>query len=102
MKTKKHKTKKSIKQNRTESARQIAARRRIGCPGVGMFRMKELEPADYNPREIAAEALEGLSNSIRRFGCVEPIVGQSSERAATFRCHLPCERRPQSNWSYKT
>jgi len=39
------KTKKSIKQKRIESARQIADRRRIGCPGVGMFKMKDLEPA---------------------------------------------------------
>jgi hypothetical protein len=68
------KTKKSSKQKRTESARQIAARRRIGCPGVGMFKMKDLELADYNPRVIDAEALEGLTNSISRFGCVEPIV----------------------------
>ncbi|GAH74444.1 unnamed protein product, partial [marine sediment metagenome] len=74
MTTKKQQTKKSIKQNRTASARQIAARRRIGCPGVGMFKMKDLEPAGYNPREIDAEALEGLTNSISRFGCVEPIV----------------------------
>jgi ParB-like chromosome segregation protein Spo0J len=39
-----------------------------------MFKMKDLEPAGYNPREIDAEALEGLTNSISRFGCVEPIV----------------------------
>jgi len=54
-------------------AGQIAARR-IGCPGVGMFRLNQLKTADYNPRVIAAEALEGLMNSISRFGCVEPIV----------------------------
>jgi len=64
----KNKTKKSIKQKRIESARQIAARRRIGCPGVGMFKMKDLTPADYNPREIIPEALEGLTNSLSRFG----------------------------------
>jgi hypothetical protein len=74
MKTRKQKAKKAIKQNRTASARQVSARRRIGCPGVGMFKMKDLEPAGYNPREIDAEALEGLTNSISRFGCVEPIV----------------------------
>jgi len=71
---KKAKTKRRIKQSRTASARQNAARRRIGCPGVSMFKMKDLAPADYNPREIDATALEGLSNSISRFGCVEPIV----------------------------
>ncbi len=73
-KPKKKTRKKSIKQNRTVAARQVAARRRIGCPGVGMFKMKDLEPAGYNPREIDTEALEGLTNSISRFGCVEPIV----------------------------
>ena len=74
MKAKKIKSKKSIKHNRSESARQVAARRRIGSPGVGMFKMKDLKPAGYNPREINVEALEGLTNSISRFGCVEPIV----------------------------
>ena len=70
----KSKTKKSIKKKaRTKSAGQIAARR-IGCPGVGMFRLDQLKSAGYNPRVIVAEALEGLTNSIRRFGCVEPIV----------------------------
>ena len=66
--------KKAIKKSRTASARQNAARRRIGCPGVGMFKMKDLEPAGYNPREIDIVALAGLTNSISRFGCVEPIV----------------------------
>ena len=66
--------KKAIKKSRTVSARRSAARRRIGCPGVGMFKMKELEPAGYNPREIDIVAMAGLTNSISRFGCVEPIV----------------------------
>ena len=67
------KSKKSVKKPRTKSVGQIAGRR-IGCPGVGMFRLDQLNPADYNPRVIAAEMLEGLMNSISRFGCVEPIV----------------------------
>jgi len=74
MTAKKQQTKKSIKQKRTGPARQVAAGRRIGCPGVGMFKMKDLAPADYNPREIEPGALEGLANSLDRFGCVEPIV----------------------------
>ena len=73
-KMKKVKAKRAVKQSRTASARQDAARRRIGCPGICMFKMKDLKPAGYNPREIEAQALEGLSNSISRFGCVEPIV----------------------------
>lgn len=34
----------------------------------------ELMPADYNPRTIDADALEGLGHSIDRFGLVEPII----------------------------
>ena len=67
------KAKNSVKSARAKSAGQIAARR-IGCPGVNMFRLSQLKLAGYNPRVIATEALEGLTNSIRRFGCVEPIV----------------------------
>lgn len=74
MKAKKVKAKRAVKQSRTASARQDAARRRIGCPGVCMFKMKDLKLAGYNPREIEAQALEGLANSLDRFGCVEPIV----------------------------
>jgi len=43
-------------------------------PEIKKFKLSDLNPADYNPREITDEALEGLSNSIQRFGCVEPIV----------------------------
>lgn len=88
MKTKKLGTRRSIKKTRSESARQIAARRRIGCPGVGMFKMKDLEPAGYNPREIDAEALEGLTNSISRFGGVEhPAVKPVEVFAIPMRVH---------------
>ncbi|MFB0523936.1 MAG: site-specific DNA-methyltransferase [Phycisphaerae bacterium] len=69
----KMKAKKSVKKARMKSAEQIAARR-IGCPGVGIFRLDQLKPAGYNPRVIDAESLAGLTNSISRFGCVEPIV----------------------------
>lgn len=74
MTTKKHTTKKVIKQKRTGHARQVAAGRRIGHPGICMFKLDQLKAAPYNPREIIPEALEGLSNSLSRFGCVEPIV----------------------------
>ena len=46
----------------------------IGCPEVRRFRLNELKPAEYNPRTISDEALEGLARSIEKFGCVEPIV----------------------------
>ena len=38
------------------------------------FKLSELNPAPYNPRTISDESLEGLTNSLRKFGCVEPIV----------------------------
>lgn len=46
----------------------------IGCPSIANFRLDELVAAEYNPRTISDEAMEGLGNSIRKFGCVEPIV----------------------------
>lgn len=33
-----------------------------------------LKPADYNPREISNQAFEGLKESIREFGIVDPII----------------------------
>lgn len=36
--------------------------------------LTDLTPADYNPREISDEALEGLTASIERFGLVQPII----------------------------
>lgn len=67
------KAKKSVKKARTNSAGQIAASR-LGCPGLSKFRLDQLKPAPYNPRVIDDAALEGLTNSLSRFGCVEPIV----------------------------
>lgn len=43
-------------------------------PKIKKFKLKELKAAEYNPRVISDDALEGLANSISRFGCVEPIV----------------------------
>jgi len=34
----------------------------------------ELQPADYNPRTITGEALDGLGESMSAFGVVEPII----------------------------
>jgi DNA modification methylase len=36
--------------------------------------LDDLVPADYNPRTISEAALKGLSNSVDRFGLVEPVV----------------------------
>lgn len=38
------------------------------------IRLKDMKPAEYNPRVISDEALEGLTKSLTRFGCVEPII----------------------------
>jgi len=45
-----------------------------GVPSVAVFGLEELQTADYNPRVISDEALAGLTHSVQRFGCVEPIV----------------------------
>lgn len=37
-------------------------------------KLKELVPADYNPRKISSKAKKGLTESIERFGLVQPIV----------------------------
>jgi len=37
-------------------------------------RMSDMQPADYNPREIRHEALAGLQGSISKFGLLVPIV----------------------------
>lgn len=38
------------------------------------FKLSDISPAEYNPRTINKEALEGLNASLQRFGCVEPII----------------------------
>lgn len=50
------------------------AKKQIVMPGIKTFKISELAAAEYNPRIISKEALAGLTNSIQRFGCVEPIV----------------------------
>jgi len=37
-------------------------------------RMDELIPADYNPRVMDEDSAKGLSESLARFGMVEPVV----------------------------
>lgn len=38
------------------------------------MQLSELTPADYNPRTITDQAMEGLENTIEEFGLVQPIV----------------------------
>ncbi len=46
----------------------------LGCPSIAKFKLTDLRPAKYNPRVITEENLAGLAASIKKFGCVEPIV----------------------------
>lgn len=41
-------------------------------PRIERFKLRDLKPAAYNPRVIGDEALAGLAESIKKFGCVEP------------------------------
>ena len=50
------------------------AKDKLGCPEIRKFRLEQRQPAEYNPREISDDALAGLSASLKKFGCVEPIV----------------------------
>jgi DNA modification methylase len=38
------------------------------------IRLSTINPAEYNPRVISDDALAGLQKSLKRFGCVEPII----------------------------
>jgi len=42
--------------------------------GIKKFKLSEIYPAKYNPRQISKDAFEGLRKSIAKFGCVEPII----------------------------
>ncbi len=45
------------------------------CPKVKMFKLSDIQQAEYNPRVIDASARQGLAKCIERFGLVElPIV----------------------------
>ncbi len=41
---------------------------------IKVMKLAELKPASYNPRTISDEALAGLTESVKRFGLVQPIV----------------------------
>lgn len=72
MKAKKSKKKTRKKTHRVTNSQKAA--QQLGQPGISMFRLNQLQAAKYNPRVIDSAALKGLTDSISRFGCVEPIV----------------------------
>lgn len=41
---------------------------------IKTFKLAQLKGARYNPRLISDDAMAGLAASLKRFGCVEPIV----------------------------
>jgi len=43
-------------------------------PPVRVIPLTEIKPAPYNPRTISEDALNGLAQSLERFGVVEPII----------------------------
>ena len=44
------------------------------APKIETFKLSQITPSDYNPRMIEMVAMDGLLASIKRFGCVEPII----------------------------
>lgn len=46
----------------------------VFTPEIQKFQLSDLVTPKYDLREITDEAFSGLSNSIEKFGCVEPIV----------------------------
>ncbi len=44
------------------------------------MKVKDISPADYNPRTIAEEALDGLGNALDKFGLVQPLVWNERTR----------------------
>ncbi len=43
-------------------------------PEIKTFKTSELQPAPYNPREITEPALVGLSESLKKFGYLQPVI----------------------------
>lgn len=46
---------------------------------IQTVKISELNPATYNPRKWSDEAIAGLTESIQRFGLVDPILANSAE-----------------------
>jgi DNA modification methylase len=59
---------------KSREAPSVRVRADLAVPKVAVFRIEELEADEGNPRIISEASLDGLKNSVARFGCVEPIV----------------------------
>lgn len=41
---------------------------------LSKIKLKEIKPAEYNPRKISDSELEKLNKSLEKFGFVDPII----------------------------
>lgn len=59
-------------------------------PRITLSNISDLSPADYNPRTWDDAALEGLCDSIRKFGFVDPVIanGTKSRRGIVIGGHM--------------
>ena len=44
----------------------MAKKSKLKYPRIETFRLSDLKPADYNPRQISVENLTGLKNCLER------------------------------------
>jgi len=42
-------------------------------------KIEELRPSEYNPRKWSEKAIRDLTESVREFGMVDPIIANSAE-----------------------
>ncbi len=61
----------AVKKRKQKSARALLG---MGKAQLLEFAPNELDPALYNPRQITDAARDGLKASMKKFGCVEPII----------------------------
>ena len=41
---------------------------------IELLKLKDLKRAEYNPRKNTKEQQQHLADSLKKFGCVEPII----------------------------
>jgi len=41
---------------------------------IVQYKVKDVKPAKYNPRKISDSAFEGLKESLKKFGLVDPLI----------------------------
>lgn len=47
---------------------------------IKQVKVKELIPAEYNPRQMTKEQVKGLEESIKKFGFIDPIIVNSNPK----------------------